>query len=189
MTAQMAAAAVLERIASLPSPLTAAIDGRCGAGKTTLAEILRERTGCNVIHADSFFLRPWQRTAERLSEPGGNIDRERLVAEVLEPLSRGEAFSYHAFDCKTKTFSEPIAVQPSSLTVIEGSYSCSPELWEYCGLHIFLTVDPREQLRRIGLRNGAAALPMFRDRWIPLEERYFSELGIAERCNMVLEMR
>lgn len=54
----MAAAAVLERIESLPAPLAAAIDGRCGAGKTTLAELLRERTDCTVIHADSFFFAP-----------------------------------------------------------------------------------------------------------------------------------
>lgn len=195
----MAAAAVLERIGSLPEPLAVAVDGRCGAGKTTLAELLRERTDCNVIHADSFFLRPEQRTAERrfaerrfaerLSVPFVNIDHERLAAEVLEPLRRGEEFSYRAFDCKTGSFSEPITVRPAALTVLEGSYSCCPELWEYCGLHIFLTVDPDEQLRRIARRNGTAALSAFRDKWIPLEERYFSELKIAERCNMVLEMR
>ena len=64
-------------------PLLAAIDGRCAAGKTTLAEQLREMLGCNVIHADSFFLRPEQRTEERLNTPGGNIDYERLLAEVI----------------------------------------------------------------------------------------------------------
>lgn len=184
----MAAAAVLERVECLPKPLIAAIDGRCGAGKTTLAELLRERTGCNVIHADSFFLRPEQRTAERLSTPGGNIDSERLAAEVLEPLSRGEAFSYRPFDCRTMSFSEPITVQPSALTIVEGSYSCCPALWDYYGLRVFLTVDPREQLRRIELRSGTEALKVFRERWIPLEERYFSELKVAERCGIVLEM-
>lgn len=183
----MAAAAVLDRMESLPRPLVVAVDGRCGAGKSTLAELLRERTGCNVIRADSFFLRPGQR-AERPSEPFINLDYERLAAEVLEPLVNGEEFSYRAYSCGTESFSEPITVRPSELAVVEGSYSCCPALWEYYGLRIFLTVDPDEQLRRIALRGGAEAAVRFRERWIPLEERYFSELRIAERCCMVMEM-
>ena len=35
-----------------------AIDGRCASGKTTLANQLQNILGCEVIHMDSFFLRP-----------------------------------------------------------------------------------------------------------------------------------
>lgn len=37
--------------------------------------------------ADDFFLRPEQRTPERLAEPGGNLDRERMKSEVIDRLS------------------------------------------------------------------------------------------------------
>lgn len=33
-----------------------AVDGRCGAGKTTFAQQLQNLFNCNVIHMDDFFL-------------------------------------------------------------------------------------------------------------------------------------
>ena len=66
-----------------------AIDGRCASGKTTLATALAVSLGATVFHADDFFLRPEQRTAERLSEPGGNMDRERLKAARAELRKHG----------------------------------------------------------------------------------------------------
>ena len=42
--------------AALPRVLVA-IDGRCAAGKTTLAASLQAQLACNVFHMDDFFLR------------------------------------------------------------------------------------------------------------------------------------
>lgn len=58
-----------------------AIDGGSAAGKTTLGKLLEQRYACNVFHMDDFFLRPMQRTKERLAELGGNVDRERFFTE------------------------------------------------------------------------------------------------------------
>lgn len=184
-----AVSVIADEIGKHEKPLTAAIDGRCAAGKTTFAEHLRELIGCSVIHADSFFLRPEQRTAERLNEPGGSIDYERLISEVMEPLRRGQAFSYCPFSCKTQCLDEKIHVEPNSVTIIEGSYNCHPLLWKYYGLRVFFTVDPEEQLKRIERRNRAYALTVFRERWIPLEEKYFTLLQIAERCGCIFDIR
>lgn len=161
-----------------------AIDGRCAAGKTTLAALLNEKTGCTVIHADSFFPRPEQRTEERFNTPGGNIDYERLKSEVMLPISRGGSFSYRSFDCKTMTFAENIFVENDKPIIIEGSYSCHPELWDFYDLRIFLSTDYVTQLKRIEQRNGAERFPVFRDRWIPLEEKYLAAYHIAERCDL-----
>lgn len=78
-----------------------AIDGRCAAGKTTFATHLQGLWDCNMFHMDDFFLRPSQRTPGRLREPGGNVDYERFLGEVLVPLRKGEPFSYCPYDCKT----------------------------------------------------------------------------------------
>lgn len=67
-------------------PLIIAIDGRSASGKTTLAKELNELFLSEVIHMDDFFLQPEQRTEERLSEVGGNVDRERFLREVALPL-------------------------------------------------------------------------------------------------------
>ena len=60
-----------------------AIDGSCASGKSTLADEIKELFGGTVIQADSFFLPADMRTAERLSEPGGNFHRERFCDEVI----------------------------------------------------------------------------------------------------------
>ena len=103
-----------------------AIDGMSAAGKSSLASLLRETYDCNVISMDFFFLRPVQRTPERLVEPGGNIDYERFLEEVVRPLNAGEAFSYRPYDCKIGELTEPISICLNQLTVVEGVYSMHP---------------------------------------------------------------
>lgn len=90
--------------------LLIAVDGRCAAGKTTLAAHLQGSLSCNVIHMDHFFLRQEQRTAERLNEPGGNVDYERFLAEALLPLKQGGSFSYRPYSCQRHDFDKAISV-------------------------------------------------------------------------------
>jgi len=168
--------------------LLIAIDGRCAAGKTTLAAYLQNVYDCNVFPMDHFFLRPEQRTSERLNEPGGNVDYERFLKEVMEPLRQGGDFAYRPYACQRLDFCEAITIQESSINIVEGSYSCHPTLWDYYDLRIFLTVEPEEQLRRIIDRNGAERAVDFKDKWIPLEERYFSAFNIMERCDFCLSL-
>ena len=88
-----------------------AIDGRCAAGKTTLAARLVKELGGDVIHMDDFFLPPALRTPERRSEPGGNVHYERFLTEVLPNLRSGRPFSYRRFDCSRMTLGEEIPVK------------------------------------------------------------------------------
>lgn len=177
----------IDRLRPQGGTLLVAIDGRCAAGKSTLAECLRERLGCPVVHMDHFFLRPEQRTAERYAEPGGNVDRERFAAEVLRPLREGRPAVYRPFDCRSQSLTEPVRIPAAPVVVVEGSYSCHPELAGYCGLKIFLSVSPGEQTRRVIAREGPEAARTFRERWIPLEERYFAAFGIAEGCELCFD--
>jgi len=160
-----------------------AIDGRCAAGKSTLAAYLRKNCGCNIIHMDHFFLRPEQRTTERLNEPGGNVDYERFLKEVLIPLKQGKMFSYRPYDCHKQEFKETVWIEPNPVNIIEGSYSCHPALSAYYDLTIFLTLDEVEQLRRIRHRNGEMGSVLFQKKWIPLEERYFTAYHIRDHCD------
>lgn len=174
----------IEAIKQEKPHLLIAIDGRCAAGKTTLAARLQEVLACNVIPMDHFFLRPEQRTSERLREPGGNIDYERFLEEALLPLTRGEDFSYRPYDCRCQDFGEAISIQAKAVNIIEGSYSCHPALRNRYDLRIFLSVDPEEQLWRIRQRNGDALVADFKGKWIPLEEQYFLLCRIREQCDL-----
>lgn len=167
--------------------LIVAIDGRCGSGKTTLAAELKRVYLCELIHTDDFFLRPEQRTAERLARPGENVDHERFLQEVLLPLSAGKSFSYRPFSCSSGTLTAPVSVSPCRITVVEGSYSCHPELRDFYDLRIFLSTDKESQLRRITERSGARSAAVFAERWIPLEEKYFSGCDVINCCDMYFE--
>ncbi len=166
--------------------LLIAIDGRCASGKTTLAEQLQKELSCSVIHMDHFFLRKEQRTQERLREPGGNVDYERFEKEVLEPVRAGRSFSYRPYDCHLQELSAPIQIEHNSVCIVEGSYACHPRLWGAYDFHIFLTVDPETQMRRILFRNKEEDAVIFRNKWIPLEESYFSYYHIMERCELCI---
>lgn len=164
------------------SPILLAIDGRCASGKTTLAARLQEALGCCVVHMDDFFLRPEQRTQERYATPGGNVDHERFLQEVLLPLSRGQDTVYRPFDCSSMSLGEPTELKCGSVTVIEGSYSCHPDLFPYYHISVFLSLPPQEQMRRIILRDGEEYSKVFQEKWIPLEERYFAERDLQRLC-------
>ena len=163
-----------------------ALDGRCAAGKSTLGEALAERLNAALIHMDDFFLRPAQRTPERLATPGENIDHERFLSEVLIPLRENTPCSDRPFSCMQGELGDPVSVPQKPITIVEGSYACHPALRDHYDLRVFLTVDPEEQMRRLKARNGAYA-EVFRTTWIPLEEAYFSACGVEACCDITLK--
>lgn len=188
-TIEQAADRILETVRAdfaNKTPLRIAIDGRCAAGKSLLAECLHQRTGCTVLHMDDFYLQPKDRTKERLQTPGGNVDRERFWSEVLAPLCRGQAAGYQRWDCHKQQLEPAVTIAPAPLLVTEGAYSCHPDLWGAYDLHIFLTASLPERLRRIKVRSGEAALEDFKNKWIPLEEAYFAAFDVETRCALRL---
>lgn len=163
-----------------------AVDGRCASGKSTLAELLAMVTGAGVVHMDDFFLPSELRTEARLKEPGGNVHYERFRTEVLPALNCSEDFSYRRFDCSRMELGEERKVTGKGILVVEGAYSCHPKLGNYMTLRVFSDVESKEQLRRIGVRDGEEALEAFKQRWIPMEENYFTAFGIREQADIVL---
>lgn len=181
-------AAVLERGIRPALPFVLAVDGRCGSGKTTLANYIAGQYRGSLIHMDDFFLRPEQRTAERLVQPGGNIDYERFESEVLPHLrDETEEFSYSRYDCSLQRLTEQIRVSKKELIIVEGAYSCHPRFGNVYDFKIFLDIDEKEQHQRILKRNGKEMLVRFMDEWIPKEELYFRTFSIKEKCNLVLD--
>jgi len=164
-----------------------AIDGNCCAGKTTMATRLGSLLEANVFHMDDFFLQPQMRTQERLNQPGGNVDAERFLQQVLTPASRGEALNVCKYDCHTDRLLPPVPVQPRRVVIVEGAYSLYPLLAPYYDIKIFCSIDPALQSARILARNGSDALPMFQQRWIPLENKYFQALDILAQCDIVID--
>ena len=167
-------------------PALLAIDGRCGSGKSTLAAQLANDWSASLFHMDDFFLQPYQRTPERRIEPGGNVDRERFLDEVLSPLRAGEDVIYRRFNCKSLSFDPDLIIEPQPIAIIEGSYACHPDLRDLYDLRIFLDIDPQTQQSRIEKRSGPDGLGRFKSTWIPMEETYFFECRVPECCDYIL---
>jgi len=167
-----------------PNPVIA-IDGNAGARKSFLAGIISEVYDCNVVHMDHFFLPLNKRTPERLNEVGGNIDYERFNDEVISRIFSNEDFFYRIFDCNIMDFSGIVRINPSKMTVVEGSYSLHPYFGGAYDLKVFLSADAETQKKRILVRNGAQMLEKFVTLWIPMENEYFEKMHIPEKCDLV----
>ena len=163
-----------------------AIDGYCGSGKSTLASLLEAFYCCEVVHMDHFFLPPTLRTDERLQETGGNIDYERFEREVIPGMKEKKAFAYRIFDCSTMSFGAERIIRRDRLVVVEGSYSLHPRISSPYDLKIFLKISPEEQIRRIRERSPRL-LDQFVQKWIPMENRYFKGMRIAEQSDLVID--
>lgn len=177
---------VLDELARAKKPTIAAIDGRCGSGKTRLASIAEHIFPCQVVHMDDFYLPPDRRAPNWENIPAGNMDLERFREEVLLPAQTGTLKRYRPFDCQTGQFGAPVELDGWPLTLVEGSYSHHPALAEGYSRKIFLTCSHAEQIRRLKTREGDD-YPMFEQRWTPMEERYFGAFQIEENAGLVLD--
>ena len=160
-----------------------AIDGNCTAGKTTLAAKLAQVFPCNVFHMDDFFLQSHQRTPERFSEPGGNVDYRRFHRDVILPLTRQEAVSFQPYDCQTASLQPHVDMPWHQLNIIEGTYSCHPFFGQPYDLTVFLSVSEDVQRQRI-LQRPQMLHQKFFTAWIPMEQAYFDTFSIADGCHL-----
>ena len=177
--------AEIREISDASERIVIAIDGRCAAGKTTLADALAKKLGAAVFHVDDFFLPRNQRTKKKLSECAGNIDRERLIREVLVPLHEGKSVSYRKYNCKTDKMQKKITVPAHKISIVEGSYALHPDFCDYYDVKVFLDIDAALQKERVTSREGDGA-EIFFERWIPLEEEYIKSLDVTSRCDKII---
>lgn len=175
----------IDKLTAEKAPVTVAIDGLCGSGKTTFAALLQSVYDCNLFHADDFYLPMPMRTPERYATPGGNVYWERILSDILEQIPKNESFSYRVFDCGVMDLGDAVQVTPKTLNILEGSYSTHPELIGRYDLKIFLKTSPETQSTRILKRNGPARHKMFVEKWIPLENLYFTSYPVEKQCDLV----
>jgi len=164
-----------------------AIDGGSAAGKSTLATMLDAVYSCNVFSMDDFFLRPVQRTPDRLNEPGGNIDYERFSEEVLNPLKTGRPFSYRPYNCSEQKLLGDVAVDPCQINIVEGVYSLHLRFIEAYDLKVFLNIEQTEQNRRL-IERDKELYSRFIQEWIPMEKRYFDTFQVRSKCHLTFEL-
>ena len=168
-------------------PLVLALDGRCGSGKTTLADRLTQQFPASIVlHTDDFYLPPAQRVRGWEKTPCANMDLTRLRDEALRLAYAGQTVAYRAYSCREGAYLPPVQLPAQPLVILEGSYSHHPLLRPYETLRVFVTCAKPEQTRRLQAREGARYAD-FAARWVPLEEGYFAKYHIEETADFVVD--
>ena len=165
----------------------AAIDGGSGTGKSYLTQLLSAVFPAAAVHMDDFFLQGFQRTPQRLVEPGGNLDYERFLDQVVSHLEEKKAFSYEIFDCSCQKLSGQRAVENLPIRIVEGVYSLHPKWSGLFDLKIFLKASLPVRLKRIETRNGPLMCKRFQEEWIPKEDLYFASFSLPDQQTIVVD--
>ncbi len=156
------------------------IDGRCGSGKTTLATRLSGLLKAPVVHMDSFHVPHAQKTPARLAQPGGNADIDRILHEFLLPWLTSGSASYRPYNCRQDLLMPAVTLSNAPIVILEGSYCNLPSIAKHASVRVFIEITPEEQRKRLLRREGSDGLRAFEERWIPLEEAYFSAFSLPD---------
>lgn len=160
--------------------LIVGIDGRCGSGKSTMAQFLAEHFDARVIHMDDFYL-PIDKRRENWREvPCANMDLQRLIDTVFLPAKKNQEICYQAYRCQLGSYTDLIVEPQKPLTIVEGSYALHPQLAAYYDDTVFMTCSSTTQEKRLKEREQERFVN-YQKLWIPLEEAYYKETGV-ESC-------
>ncbi|MFF4245402.1 uridine kinase [Streptomyces sp. NPDC001822] len=141
-----------------------AVDGHAGSGKSTFAGRLAEALGgAPVLHLDDLAsheeLFAWT---------------DRLRAQVLEPLSRGESARYAPYDWTARRFGAPRTLAPAPVVLVEGVGAGRAAVRPFLAGLLWIEGDPEASWEQGRLRDGPG-LAAFWDGWTAAERRHFAD--------------
>jgi uridine kinase len=150
------------------------VDGCGAAGKTTFAARLARAAGdAPVVHTDDF---------SSFDEPMHWWPR--MLAEVIEPLTRGDTATFHPYDwVRSELSPDTIAVPPAPLVVIEG-VGATRDAWRDRLVARIWVDAPREVRLRRGLERDGAHMHDFWQWWMSEEDRYIATEHPDERPDL-----
>ena len=157
------------------------IDGAGGAGKTSLAEYLRNRLkNCAIVQLYDFYS-PALQMADLL----------RLKEQVLAPLHNQREASYQIYDWKAERLSDWHTLKPEVVVIIEGVYALDQTLREYYDLKVWIEIPADVGMERgVGrdiARDGVDNSDLRKDIWMPLEEKYRNKQKPGQCADFVLD--
>jgi uridine kinase len=189
------AAALCERITSLqsatPSPVLVALDGRSGAGKSTVAAQVGAQTGALVIDGDDFYRSGTDASWDALS-PAEKVDlvidweRQR---SLLEQLRHGAAVTWQPYDWEADDggLGAPVTAGPAAVVLLDGAYSARPELSDLYSQRVLLSVARDVRRERLLHREGERYRAEWEARWGEAEDLYFDVLMPPAVFDLVLD--
>ena len=168
-------------ISNIDKPSIISLEGKCGAGKTTITNKLKDSLDVTIINIDDFFLPQERKTKARLKEIGGNIDYERIY-DLLESLTQSKNITYFRFNCSNSTY-EKVNLKSRNIIILEGVYSYHPYFRKFIDKLIYLDINSETQIKRLQSRTN---YNRFVSEWIPLENKYFDSENIKYLADIIV---
>ena len=152
-----------------------AIDGRSGAGKTSLAAALRDQLQAPIVSLEDLY--------------GGWDGLERgidlLVASVLEPLATGDAARVPRYDWVAGEWAEPVVMQPPSVLIVEGVGAGARRAASFESLIVWLEVPTLVRKGRALGRDGETFAPYW-DQWAAQEDLMLTRERTPDRADVLI---
>jgi uridine kinase len=152
-----------------------AIDGRSGAGKTSLAASLRGELGAPVV------------TLEDLYGGWDGLERgiDLLVSEVLAPLSAGRAARVPRYDWAAAAWGAPWVLEPPEVLIVEGVGAGARRAAAYESVLAWMEAPASVRKKRALDRDGETFAPHW-DTWAAQEDAMLARERTAERADLVI---
>lgn len=194
-----------DELSARDAPLFVGLDGRSGTGKSTVAAAVaaglargseHANVAVTVIDGDDFYAggsaTSWdERTSAEKARCVIDWRRQRSVLAALR--ERGVAawfpFDWDAEDWDSESVplaSEPVRCTATPVVILEGAYSCRPELHEVLDLLVLLEIPRDVRRQQLLAREGDEYRADWEARWSAAEDYYFADVMPAERFDLVL---
>ena len=156
-----------------------AVDGRGGAGKSTLARAMAAACGgAPVVRVDDFLY--WR-----------DIDGwwPRLEREALRPLLSGSPARFRVRDWSGDPLGQGLAgwaeVPPAEVVIVDGITSSRRAIAADLALALWVEAPRAERLRRAIARDGEQRRALWAE-WMRLEGEFFARDGARDRADHVI---
>ncbi|WP_425863050.1 aminodeoxychorismate synthase component I [Arthrobacter sp. TWP1-1] len=161
-------------------PVIIAVDGRSGAGKTTvaveLAALLRRHRTVSLFHLEDIYP-GWDGLA-------GGV--ERYIDSVLQPLHDGLPATWTAWDWEAANDGASRTTAVAPVVLVEGVGSSHGRAADFLDAVIWVDAPSQARKKRALDRDGETYAP-FWDAWAEQEERLLAGMASAEHADILVD--
>lgn len=174
----------IKKLRERAQPVVVGIEGFGGAGKSTLANKLKEALGnAYIVQTDDFVI---EEKLTLVSPDMECYDLQRLEKEVLAPAKRGEAISYRKLEWDTFELGEPVHVPPVDYLIVEGITAYYPTIAKYYDCKIWVDTPIEVATKRGREKDAGTVNEQHWDLWSKNDVAYKAKYRPDEVADFVV---